>query len=139
MFDKDLQEQVVALFIRIVHEVEYKLHRADAPNRVKEKMVIQAPEFLLRIFFEGLKQYNPVVLHYYKAGESFKYRGLLVRPGYEMAIVIFHEDYPIYQNSWMLTKIPLHPAQTIERKEYTETIIKISEVFGLPTKNPQDN
>ncbi len=133
--NNEFHQEVVNLFNRFVNDLDENMYYS---MQKKGEVVLQAPQFIIDILNQSLQatyRTNPTE----NTTGHLVFQGLELQPTYEMAIILFHKQYPIYRNDWMLKKICLEPAQTIKKEWYSETFIKMKEFFGMGGSNPADN
>lgn len=127
-------EALIKLFDELIHEAEREMYYKI--NFDSKDIRISAPKFIINLFFEALsKQYNGSA--YYtngRLGKDFIYRGITFLPHFEMEIVVWHIDYPLFKEDWMIRKIPLNPTYKIPKhlshnSRCTEYIIKIAPII----------
>lgn len=133
--ERDFGEEVTNLFYRFINDLDEKMYYA---MQKEGDVYLQAPQFLIDILFYSFR------ITFNRAPEKntsgfYFFQGMEIHPTYEMAIILFHKDYPIYREKWMLKKISLEPTQTISEQWYSKTIFKLKEFNGLDGQNPADN
>lgn len=133
--NKEFHQEVVNLFNRFVNDLDENMYYS---MQKKGDVVLQAPQFIIDILYQSLQatyMVNPTE----NTTGHLVFQGLELQPTYEMAIILFHKQYPLYKNDWMLKKISLEPGLTIKKEWYSETGFKMKEFFGLGGSNPSDN
>lgn len=133
--DREFYQEVVNLFNRFVNDLDEKMYYA---MQRKGDVYLQAPAFVIDILHKSLIATYNVIPTENSTGHLL-FKGLKVEPTYEMAIILFHKDYPLYREEWMLKKIPLEPPVTVKKEWYTETVVKMKEFFGMGGRTPSDN
>jgi len=68
----------------------------------KAKVNISAPMFLVTRMLEAMTIK-------YKFKPDYIFEGIKIIPSSDYALTLFHEDYPIYKEDWMIHKISLDP------------------------------
>lgn len=133
----EFYQEVISLFNRFMDEVDEKMKR---DMRWRGDVILQAPQFIIDILFKAARATNTI----YPTENSnspgiSSWRGIKIQPTYEMAIVLFHKDYPLYREDWMLKKIALEPPQTLQKEWYSVTVVKMKEFYVMGGTNPADN
>lgn len=132
-FGKEFYQNVINLFDRFINTSNDNLLLA---KHRQGDLFLQAPAFLLKIFSDVL---NNQTLYRHHAPNNLMFQGIEMHPTYEMAIVLFHKDYPLYGYDWMINKIPLTPPFSVKKEWYTETIVQIKEFYALGEHHVMDN
>lgn len=133
--DKEFCQEVVNMFNHFVNDLDEKMYYS---MHKKGDVYLQAPAFVIDILHQSLMatyNINPVE----NTTGHLVFQGLEIQPTYELSIVLFHKDYPLYKEDWMVKKISFEPPISIKKEWYTETVFKIKEFFGKGGLNPLDN
>lgn len=113
---------VFNLFSNFIRDM--KLEMLEYMEFRPEDIRLSAPEFLIRLLKEYCqKEY--LLLPEERHGDHFILYGIETQPNYDMSIVIFHKEYPLYKKSWMIKKLSLDPPVSVKKERWTETIINL--------------
>lgn len=121
--------QVCKLFEELIHETRHNMY--EYIDARPEDIRVAAPQFMIDLFERAIVyKYSQLYHHSDPVDGLVKYQGLTFIPTYQMEIAIFHKDYPLYKNEWMLTKLSLLPAQTVPHGRYSEIIINLQPLIN---------
>lgn len=100
-----------------------------APNMCQhlenpENFYLSIPSFLNRHFEEAFQN------HTFISGAITAFRGVKIIPAMELEITLFHKDYVLYKEDWMIRKIPLATPRKMQRDWFTEYVIALHEAFS---------
>lgn len=105
--DNNLDEPFEALeklFQHLINEAPEELYECLRNAYERQKIYISAPGLLISKLHECLiRKYN------LQGEREHKFRGIEILPSSDYALTLFHEDYPIFKEDWMIHKIPLDP------------------------------
>lgn len=109
----------------IYYSADEMFIRLNADSR--KDLVLQMPQFLIdRIpeavqskfgYFTPTDQLMPIKV----------FEGITVNPSPDLAITLFHKDYPLRNQGWMIVKISLEPPQIIKGEWYEQYVFKLQE------------
>lgn len=99
------EEALEGLFHTLIDEAPERLQwLADRSNSDKNEVNISAPLFLVKRFQEAMIRKYCV-----KPVDNFIFMGIKIIPSSDYALTLFHVDYPIFKEDWMIHKIALDP------------------------------
>lgn len=133
--EKDLYDHVLDLFNILLDEMPAEM-MLQCNGSGSEKFVISAPDFLLNKFLHALQR--KFAYQSFQPGEMgalLTYRGINMVPSPDLAITIFHKDYPLFREDWMIYKIPLTPPVHDDKGRYKRTTFHIARHFGFEDRN----
>lgn len=91
------------LFKTLIEGAPEKLLWAMERND-KDEVNISAPYLLVKRMQETM-----IRSYYFKPGDNCTFMGIKIIPSSDYALTLFHVDYPIFKEDWMIHKIPLDP------------------------------
>jgi hypothetical protein len=93
------------LLERLFWEAPNILYRAGQNHRPNNDVKVLAPYWFMRAlerdWVEGLS--NPYTIDI----NNLKYRGVVIEPGYQQKLVLFHKDYTMYEDSSLIYELPI--------------------------------
>ena len=95
------EEALEGLFHTLIDEAPERL-QSMMLGRDKDNIHISAPLFLVRRFMEALMRRTGL-------RSDFIFMGIKIIPSSDYALTLFHVDYPIFKDDWMIHKISLDP------------------------------
>ena len=119
----DILESFGNLIAEIIEHTAAPFNGLCFHPKHKENVYISAPFFLVEAYQNYLSKQkkNP-------AGNSdHRFMGIKMIPSSDYAITLFHKDYVVYKENWMIRKMPLMPGLEVYVKEPDsafETFIK---------------
>lgn len=120
------QSPLVDLFDQLIHDAQGQMY--EHINFNPSDLRISAPEFIIEAFQNEMSRlYNLGTPR--SVGDDFLYRGLKFIPSYALEVAVWHVNYPLYQEEWMLRKISLDRPLTINHGHYQEYILKLVPLF----------
>ena len=122
----DAYQSITDLFDNLIHDSQGEMY--EYCNFCPEDIRVSAPEFLIELFKKALT-HKYMMANTPPSGKDFIYRGLTFVPCYEMAVSVWHKDYPLYKKDWMLRKIPLDSPYKTSNGLYNELIINLRAGF----------
>lgn len=130
MIETDFYLKVISLFDRFIEDVEPEMYVAMRGGNA-EDVKLMAPQFVIDIFYKALTSWHLQTNE--KLEKHLIYKGIQIAPVYEMAIIIFHKDYPLHGKHapWMIKKIPLAPPIHLKKEWWDETIVIIKQYFAI--------
>jgi len=125
-------DAIYDLFERVLDECGDELLYLMSSDRA-EKVNLSAPKFLIDKFSEAC---NYKVAQFSgqdgRLGKAMMFRGVKIIPSCEMAVTLFHEDYPMLNDSKELVyKISLMPAQINQHEWYREHVVSFMQFFNF--------
>lgn len=128
--DYDEHRKLSGMMVEMLNRLFY-----DADIRMLERLdnaddfCLSIPHFLNRHFQEAFQNYSMI------SGAVIVFRGITIVPAQELEITLFHKDYPLYKEEWMIRKIPLANPWKSVREWYTEYVIALHEAFSYFEKD----
>lgn len=86
---------------QIVDKIEECFNKASISLLESERVNLYLPYSAIR----QLEMYNNVLVT--PANKLITYRGVNIRVGYEMSVVLVHEDYHIYSSDELISRVNL--------------------------------
>lgn len=133
----DILENVYSLFNELIEGVDDQLYMHI--NSDRKDVCLSAPDFLIKLFCQSLHHMAGNYSQPGQLGKDLMYRGIEIIPTHEMAITLFHKDYPLYNADWMVNKISLIPAVENQKGLYTERIISLRNHFNFKVNTFRSN
>lgn len=104
--DMDIETMVLNAVDTAIRKVDKEMYLA----KFYKKAIIQIPSFMIQMLLKALHvKYG----NYYN--DTNPYRGYKIMPTYEIAIIIFDEDYPMTQDEKTFYKFVLNVKAETER------------------------
>lgn len=97
--------------------------RLNSDNR--NDLILQMPQFLIDRLPEAVQSKYGFFAHTDQSGVIKTFSGITINPSPDLAITLFHKDYPLLKRDWMIVKISLAPAQIIKGKWYEKHLINL--------------
>lgn len=104
----------------------------------KEDIYISAPFFLV----EAYQNYLSKKIENHKTNSDYGFMGIKIIPSSDYAITLFHKDYLVYKEDWMIRKIPLMPGLEAYVKKPNSAFKPIIKPFipgDIKSENPSLN
>lgn len=112
--------------------------RLNSDNR--NDLILQMPQFLIDRIPEAVQSRFGFFAHTDQSGVIKTFEGITVNPSTDLAITLFHKDYPLRNYDWMIVKIPIAPMQVIKGEWYEMHVLKLQECSYLKGKiDPVNN
>lgn len=117
----------------------------EADNRMLESLCrpedfkLSIPEFLHRHVQQAFSMYYQMNMA--APAVTWYLRGVEIIPSEDLAITLFHKDYPLYGYDWMVRKIPLSNPKKQMQDWYTEYVFTLTEgiSYFIKKENPDLN
>ena len=122
---------LLAFIDNIIFDALGEMYKNGLNNQ--NDLTISAPQFLIDSFMRGVREENNFISD--PAVREIMYMGIKFQPCYELEIAIWHKDYPLYREAWMLKKISLEPSRTIhQHPNYQKHMINIGPILDIYIK-----
>lgn len=122
---------LLELFDQLIYDALGEMHKSGFDNN--NDLTISAPQFIIDSFMRGVREENNFISD--PSVREIMYMGIKFQPTYELEIAIWHKDYPLYREDWMIKKISLEPYRTIhQHPNYQKHMIKIAPILEMYIK-----
>ena len=101
------------LIAQLIEHSAASFHGLCIGKKNKEDIYISAPFFLV----EAYENYLSKKMENRKPDSNYRFRGIKMIPSTDNAITLFHKDYVVYKENWMIRKMPLMPGLEAYMKE----------------------
>lgn len=92
-----------------------------------EDFRLSIPNFLHRHIQEAFQYYYCTP---FQPAVNWYLMGVEIIPSSDLAITLYHKDYPLYNEDWMIRKVPLANPRRLKGEWYTEYVIALHEAFS---------
>lgn len=120
----ELNNSICELFHRLFTDADHRLMNAlERP----EDFRLSIPSFLITHVQHAFMMHYHIVI-----GPSVKWylRGVEIIPSMDLAITLYHKDYVLYKEEWMIRKVPLASPRKFQNEWYTEYVVALHESFS---------
>jgi hypothetical protein len=109
----DILESFGNLIAEIIDHSSAVFYELCFHEKHKEDIYISAPFFLV----EAYQNYLSKKMENVEANSDHRFIGIKMIPSSDYAITLFHKDYVVYKENWMIRKMPLMPGLEAYMKE----------------------
>lgn len=124
-------DKLIELFNRLLEEADDKMLWLITGKEVKD-IYLSAPDIIITHLTDALTLRYNLKLTNQDVSNHLIFRGLTVYPSSDWAITLYHKNYTLYKEDWMIRKIPLYTPQAIKKEWYTEYIVSLTDIITLP-------
>lgn len=96
-----------------------------------EDIILSMPLFLIDILPMAIYYKHHCLCNTPQHGSLTMLEGLRVQPSHDLAITIFHKDYPLYKNPEMICRLPLDRV-TQQYESYSKVLISLANYYKIP-------
>ena len=116
----DVIESFENLLDELIEHASAVLNTLCFMDKHKSHIYISAPYFLIEGYQNYLSNKNN------GAGLDYLFKGIKMIPSSDYAVTLFHTDYVVYKQNWMIRKVPLAPGlETYARRPDSEYKTKV--------------
>lgn len=106
----------------------------------REDLILQMPQFLIDHLPEALASRYGFMGYSQSNGMVKMFEGVQIQPSPDLALTLFHKNYPLYKNDWMIVKISLDPALQMKKSWCDSYVISLQKTSYFKTGvNPTNN
>lgn len=107
----------------------------------RDELVLQMPQFLIDRIPEAVQsKYGYFSPQYGSINSVAIFEGITINPSPDLAITLFHKNYPLLNQDWMIVKISLQPMQRRTGSWYDQYLISLQETpYFKGQTNPTNN
>ncbi|SDK34069.1 hypothetical protein SAMN05421823_102500 [Catalinimonas alkaloidigena] len=147
--DRNFFQNIIDLFEEVYNSQDPRLFEAmNSEDDVRgPKVYLTAPHFMLELFWQALAFVGRH--HHIPPGQIPTWRGLQVSPNPDLKISIFHRDYPLYKEDWMICEVSLVTLQrrgedeclkeTRSEEYYQQYLGSLRQYFDIDPKKWREN
>ncbi len=121
---KQIYINVLELFHNFIHE-GYRQFNTAVVSYAKSDIRVFAPKFMIDYLVQGHQNSYQMMKPIESSEGILRYMGFELQPGYEMAFVMVHVDYTLYEEAWMIKRMQL-TSEKVQKGDVTEFHFKLN-------------
>lgn len=125
---RDWFDSLIEMLHRLIDESDPRMQMTLSTSHSGD-VYLSMPSFLERYLHDALS-YKYMTNSFQRAelGKLFVFRGVTIIPSIDLSFTLFHKDYILFNEDWMIRKIPLQPIHTQKEQWFTKYVMTLKQL-----------
>lgn len=117
-------DAILALFHSLLDEADDEMLMYLNTSHA-DQIYCSMPSFFIGVMRDALRAKYLYGFESGEEGKLFVFRGVNIIPSSDLAITLYHKDYPYYNRPWMIRKVPLIVTHRKQTEWYDKLVIDL--------------